>query len=388
MGDQFYINASINNPGLGNVLDKKPARYNVSFNQALIDKADDYYMAVVKFQIPLQGLPLFIFPIKPNQANANLSPLSIGVCETENPATIPSPPLTTGFDSPVIWIPQQYSQPVPTQNQTYQVVTPYYYCYSYAHFVYVTNQALLTAWTAAGSPGGAGKNPYFEYDSTSQSINLVAPYEFVNAASATGFGWRVYVNDYASYFFQAFDYDINHGRFEISTHSLATNNSYIASYPYSTRIENKPAGDITISEPNRGAGTTYLIKSEYRSNDYINSVRKLVFTSNQLPITKEYFPSANQSQSGDPSYLGVITDFNLDVNNEAGSQRSVALYDADIYRMIDLISPVPIRTIDIQIYWADSLNNLYPVEIGNLDSVNIKLGFFSKEVYNSDGSLK
>ena len=160
--DQFYINATIDNPGQGNVLDRKAARYNVSFDQPLLNKADDYYLAVVKFQIPLQALPLFIFPIKPNQANPNLSPLSIGVCETEDPTTIPSPPLSVGFDSPVIWIPQDYSQLVPTQNQNFQVVTPYYYCFSYAHFVYIVNQALLTAWTAATSPGGAGNNPYFE----------------------------------------------------------------------------------------------------------------------------------------------------------------------------------------------------------------------------------
>lgn len=385
--DNIYINCSINNPGDGNVLERKPARFNVTYEQPIIDDATDYYMSVIKFEIPLQGLPLFIFPIKPNQGNPNMSPLSVGVCENTDPTVPTTLPLTPGNDSPVTWVQQQQGITAPIQNQSYQVVTPYYYCYSYSHFVWLINRALNTAWGLAGSPGGAGKFPYFEYDTNTKLINLIMPYEFVNAASGTGFGWTVYFNDFASYYFQAFDYNLNYTRFEIATHSLATNNSYIAGPPYPQAITTT-AGPPDLIEPVRGPGLTYIIKSEYPANDYINSVRKIVFTTNQLPVVKEYFPSPGQSQSSDVSYLGVLTDFNLDINNVAGSQRSIALYDANIYKMIDLINPTPIRSIDLQIYWADGANNLYPLEIGNLDTVNIKLAFFSKKAYRANGSKK
>lgn len=374
MSDNIYVNLSINNSTSGgNVLTSQPAKVSISYEQPLLQKASDYYLSVVKFELPLQSLPLFVFPIVPNQANPNLSTMVVGVCENE---ATPGVPITTlQFSQTVIWETQSWNTQVPVQNQSYFVYTSYYDCYAYSHFVYLVNKALLAAWTAAGSPGGANQQPYFYYDNSTTTINLVYPYDFVNAASTTGTGWKVFINDAASYYFQAFDYEINNGRFEIATHSLATDYSYVAPSPW-------PQG----TGPNT-AGSTYICKAEYPSNDYINSIRKVVFVTNGLPIQKEYFPSPNTNQGG-ISYLGVLSDFNLDLNNKAGAQRSVALYEANIYRLVDLLSTGPLRNIDLAVYWADRLGFIYPLNIGTQDLVSIKLGFFSKALYNNDGTLK
>jgi hypothetical protein len=363
-----YLNLTINN---GGSTTNEPARFFVSYDQPLIPRASDFYAAVVKFECPLQSLPLFIFPIVPNQANPNLSKLQVGICEVPNPATLPNPPLTPQFIQSVIWETQNYNIPVPVQDQNFMVVTPYYYDYSYEHFVALVNRALNLAWVAGGSPGGAGNFPYFFYDVETKIINLAMPRAFHTAASGTGFGWTVFVNQDLNYYMQSFDYHKNVAgptpRYEIATSEIATNKSFWAT---------APIGTITAGVPD-----TYLIQQEYPSNDYINSVRGIVFISNNMPVRKEYFPAPNAGQNGLVSYLGVMSDFNLDNNNTSGAQRSVAIYNAQLYNLIDLLTDVPIRSIDLQVYWKDNFNNLYPLLLGPNDVINIKMGFFSKEIF-------
>ena len=381
MGDNIYININITNPGTGNVQGQvKQARTNISYDQPIVPKADDYTCAIVKYSIPLQDLPLFHMPIKPNQANSNLTTFVVGVCQEEDRALLPNPPLTPGFEAPVIWETQNWGTPVPVQNQPVQVITEYYDCYSYKHLIYLVNLALSNAWVAAGSPGAyAGTDilafgtgtPYFVYDSKSKLINLIMPMNFVeNGDVASPIKWKVYVNDNLGYFFQAFDYEINRNRFEIATHSLRSNSSYIALHPY--RENTLDAAARVLTE------TQYIIESEYPANEYINSIRKIVFVSNSLPIAKENFPAPYAGESGQVSYLGVMTDFNIDGTNTSGFQRSILTYESILYRMIDLNTSAPIRNFDFAVYWADNNNNLFPINIGNLDAVSIKLGFFKK----------
>ena len=362
--DNVYLNLVINNNSSSA---SSAAEYNVTYDQPILDRGSDFQMAVVKFEIPLSELPLFIFPIVPNQANSNLSTMKFGVCENDDPD-----PSTVLFSESVIWESQVFNAMAPTQNLVdKQVVTPYYGCFSYQHFVYLCNKALLQAWIAAGSPGGAGNQPYFEFDVSEKLIHLVAPYDFINAVnpSVNGQGWKVYMNSSASYYFQAFDYkiDLPTDVFQIDTHSLATNYSYVAPLPY-------PQGTGAHT-----AGSTYLIKQEYPSNEYINSVRKIVLVSNSLPVRKEYFPRPDVSQNGSINQLGVIASFNIDLENKAGSQRSIALYEANPYRMIDILTDGALRSLDIKVFWGDAKNNLYPLKLSPEDIVQIELGFFRKE---------
>ena len=358
-----YLNVTMDN---GGSTENVPARTFINYDQNLIPKATDFYCAVVKFEIPLQSLPLFIMPIQPNQVNPNLTTLQVGICEVTPTLPGNNPPLTPQFMQPVIWETQNYNIPVPIQDQPFQVVTPYYYDYSYEHFVYLINKALNAAWVAGGSLGAV---PYFFYDVDTKIINLIMPQSFQTAGG--GLGWTVCVNQNLNYYMQSFDFHkvniAGTSRFEIATGELATNRTYWAPPPY---------GNNTAS--------TYLIQQEYPSNDYINSVRKIILITNNIPVRKEYFPAPNVAQSGLTSFLGIMSDFNLDNNNIAGAQRSTAIYSANLYNLIDLVTEIPIRQIDLQIFWADNKNNLYPVTLGPNDVANIKLGFFSKSLFDNN----
>jgi len=357
----------------GGSTENVPAKTFINYDQNIIPKASDFYCAVIKFEIPLQSLPLFVMPIVPNQVNPNLTTLQVGICEVTPNLPGNNPPLTPQFIENVIWETQNYNIPVPIQDQNFQVVTPYYYDYSYEHFVYLINKALALAWVAGGSIGGHA--PYFFYDVQTKIINLIMTKAFQDNAthpSTTGLGWTVCVNGNLNYYMQSFDYHKHTipNRYEISVKDLATNKSYWAPSPY---------GTTTV------AGTdTYLIQQEYPSNDYINSVRKIILITNNIPVRKENFPAPNIAQTGLTSFLGIMSDFNLDNNNIAGAQRSTAIYSAQVYNLIDMITEIPVRQVDLQIFWADNNNNLYPVTLGPNDVANIKLGFFSKSLYDNN----
>ena len=50
--------------------------YDTTLNESLINNAENYYMSVIDFAIPLSSVPLMIFPIAPNSGLTNASLLN------------------------------------------------------------------------------------------------------------------------------------------------------------------------------------------------------------------------------------------------------------------------------------------------------------------------
>jgi hypothetical protein len=76
----------------------------------------------------------------------------------------------------VIWEPENvasYTVVPPTANPV-QIESPYYYSYSYTHFISLVNKALNKAWVgASGGTGGIGTQcPFFEFDEASGLFSL------------------------------------------------------------------------------------------------------------------------------------------------------------------------------------------------------------------------
>lgn len=59
-------------------------------------------------------------------------------------------------------------------------------------------------------------------------------------------------------------------------------------------------------------------------------------------------------------------------------------YSAGQYRLVDLVSDTAIRDIDIQVYWEDKFGNLNTFYLQPNSNINIKIGFFSKELYHGN----
>src|ERR1700759_2826868 len=141
--DNVYLNVVIQNTGINDTTGTTNdadivAEYNVTKTLPILDKCSQYYCSIIRFDIPLQSVPLFIMPIIPAssfinpQPNPNLSPLIIGIDYL-------------GVDYPVnvLYIADN-NLPVPTQNLVgQQVITEYYYGYTYEQLITMIKTALI-----------------------------------------------------------------------------------------------------------------------------------------------------------------------------------------------------------------------------------------------------
>lgn len=320
------------------------AEYRVTKTIPILDKASDYYCSVIRFDLPLNIVPLYIFPIIPNQANPNLSPMIIGV--------------RTGgvnFSQNLIYVANNpYTAPSQVGAIT-QVITPYYFVYQYQNLIDSLNTALAAAFVAAGSPGG-GTAPYFFFDPVTQFINLIANNTFITAP-ATLF-WNESLNNYLDAFHVNFlGYNQPQGR--VFDFIFDTGNNFLAPVPPFI------AGDRKYSQ-------------QYNVINYWSSLRKIIITSNSIPIQNEFTPSNN---SGISATLPIITDF-VPSLEFAGQGRSIAYYyPTGQYRLVDMKSDLPLYTIDFKVYWQDKHGNTYPLNISIFQQGSIKLAFLKKSIY-------
>jgi hypothetical protein len=434
--DVIYVNCNINSDDRLFI----PARYDVTYDSPLISNPKDYFLSVVKFSIPLQQIPLLIPPIVPDQFSSTvpgtndgpiLNPLNISkynvgtasqaaniitgigpnftpdmigswikfqngvtaeVTGFTNPTTLtvtqnqvviaqpyelfygPNPnhtfidvgissiaTPTTRFQRPVIWETQNLLTTPSVQNQELPVITPYYYLYNYSHYTKLVSEALEKAWVDAGSPGNFA--PKLLWNQNNQNFEFQVDLAMVDAGFTVSFD-----EDFYS-FIPGFNVD------------------QVQNREYNLIIEpsplNFPEGGGPGAADNRlqWPTGTLIVKPDFNSIDYFSSFRRLIIASNSLPAQKEYYPILGSAkQSGFASTLGIISDFQIDVQ-KPGQQTGVAVYDANLYRLVDLISDYPIRKIDLQLYWTDVNNNLYPLFLTPYQNVNIKLGFFHKKLY-------
>lgn len=329
MADNIYVNVTMANTSNNTT---SQATTSIAYDTALIDDPTQYYMSVVKMEIPLQGVPLFVFPTPGLGNDWIIGMVNAG---TAYPQTVPFVSFN-GFNN----------------SSSFN----YYYVYHYDQLIVMINRALYDSWVAAGSPAGGA--PYISFNAESGLFSIIQ-----NKPQAD-LGWNVYWNNNFNIYFPSFGVNL------INIDSTAANARYILT------CEQK-SYDVTYT-----VGTNYVIPQNNPSVDYLNSIRKIILMSNSLPVRKEiYPPSIGSLGSSNNNSIPIITDFQLEVNNIPGQQRSILTYSADTLRLVDLINNSPINRLDLTLFWADSLNNLYPLYITKSDSVTIKLGFFKKSLF-------
>jgi hypothetical protein len=348
--DNVYLNVVFQNSTPNTEL---IAEYNVTKTLPILDKPSNYFAAVVRFDVPLNSVPLFVIPIVPNQVNPNLTPFTFTI---------------NASSTNVIYVPDNtYTAPI--QNQQTQVITPYYYVYSFQNLINAFNTALAASYVAAGSPGGAGA-PFFIFNPVTQLLGLVVSVAFITA------GATIIINQALTNYLEGFELIFN----------VATNTFQFVLKNNGNNGFNLPGNTIAVASP-----PTWLIMSqEYTSMEYWLSLRKIVLISNTIPITFEYIPAFDTA--GNPSAVAtsipILTDFVPNIEDAAQS-RSIAVYNPTAqYRLIDMIGDSPLQTIDLRIYWQDKLGNYYPIFIEPFQQASVKIGFFRRDLYENGNPNK
>lgn len=366
-----YVNVTMNNP---QGLPSQTAQFDNQYDRNILTSCQDNLMAVVNFSLPLQNLPLFIFPVVPGQTDPNLSTLVVGICQNATQSNIDA-----GISAPVVnfpqtleWVPANLTVPVPSQvGQTVQNLTPYYWGYSYQHFVNLVNTAIQAAWAAANTAEGVtiGLCPIFAYDAALHTFSWILSTTFTDDATGSPPGWSVFWN-------QAFD-------------SLVNNFNTIENSPDFFILENVKSrltnlGSALILPTGYTSSTTITLAQDFTTLDNFNTAERILIISTSIPVVPDFFASnyiQNQNNGGALSnFERVMVDTTLDFDANVGAQRSTFVYNPALYQYADLQSSLPLTRISLRCVWMDSLGNFNDIPIMKGDVATVKLGFYSKKL--------
>ena len=145
---------------------------------------------------------------------------------------------------------------------------------------------------------------------------------------------------------------------------------------------NELGGDMRQS-PVADLDYFYFMQDYYSLGNW-QCLNKVIILSNTIPIRAETLSGKpGDPTSGQSVSMPVLFDF-IPTRNFLTQVSSVVQYEnKGEHRLIDLIGQNPLKNINISLGWEDYLGNIYPLYITSYKSVNIKLGFFKKELFNN-----
>ncbi len=395
--DNVYFNAVFPRPSDTDVLRRPvtvPAEFSETRTVSLLPKCSDYYCSVVRFDIPLDLIPILIMPIVPGTdalgpppaAPRNITPFIIGI-RYNGVTYVQNIPgnnfgITTNYSANIIWTPEDFTVlPVFQTSPKALIPSPWLYMYSYETFIDMINGALAAAYAifAAANPAApqaiANVAPFYYYDATTQLISLVAHISWATTLAQhfpdpPGVA-RICMNYELNLYLDAF-------------HSMVVPPGIFPLIPannINVFIEDLHWNGFPVNT--YPAVPTYVkVTQAYNNITYWNSLRRLVITTNTIPIVQESVPVGDRN-TGAAATLPIISDF-IPQLTTAGDSRTIAYYiPTGQYRLADMIQDQPLQKIDLKLFWSDKDGNLYPIMISQFQQANVKLGFFKKTLYKN-----
>lgn len=358
--DRKYYNVAIaNNENLNG---ENLASYKNVFNQPLIDNPSDYYLAIIRFQIPTMGIPILIPEIEsfgPNNPTGDVNKTVYNVELTYN-----------GFSSGetnVIYIPSTtFFVPRPiTASDPNPMKQPsnYYFIFNFRHFIDMVNNAYIQAFTNLNNilianlqPIIPGIAPFITYNGTNQLMTFHASPSFLHNTLNTNA--RIYMNYKLFTFFDGVEVILNN-------------------YLSATGIE------ILILDYNgtNFDGTNYLISQQYPTLSTWNVFKSIQITSSLLPVETESVPVSRFDNQNVLNTLPVVKDFIPFYENGYEFRSFINFRFSGSYELINLNSNVPITVVDLQVYWLDRYGNRYLVSIPYNQVLTIKFAFIKKDTF-------
>lgn len=374
--DNIYFNITIANDannGDGLTL----AVYDETLTIPLLNNPQDYYCSIIRFQIPLNSIPFFYFPLDISQTDPNRSNCIIGIRDAAG----------NYFPRPVFFEPYGGSPPRAvgpfTQNDSTNI---YYQIFSVSYWLDCINRALVQCATDAGIM----IPPFYTLNTTNGTISLTAPnlFLFPNPAYPTpappysppaGIP-LIYMNANLNNFLSSFKTAL----VQFNDNIPVTTPAPIMTVPRSFEFFH------ILTLPPGSTSSSTIFQEDFQSLSLWSDLQRLVITSTSLPINYEITPlvATGSNQSGVATYVPIITDFALSIDDVAQSL-SIAIYSPTTqYRLVDMTSNAPISKINLQVFWADKYGNLIPLSITSGQQITIKLAFLKKDLYKNSNLLK
>lgn len=350
--DKSYFNLVLPGPVWNNQTQKYTKLPNTSiqqtFEKAIIDIPEDYYLAVVRLSVPTGNIPLHI-----------MEPLVVGGLPLIYVVTLEYNGVSSSVN--LVWNPTTHTDPT---NEFY------YAAYRYGEIVSCINKAFTEAFNNINPPVGA-KPPfmYFNPDKQRFVMNAQAAYYSVddngNTAPPAVDAIKIYVNGPLQVFFDGMSQILRGYNFQILMRDWNGMNWM------------NPTNTFPAAAPE------YLFnEQQWVSLALINSVKSVQIISNSLPIKKEYVPQFTENGiTGNISSVGILKDF-IPIFEAGENMRTYLNFVNDgPYQLINMYGRTAITNIDISIRWTDKNGKAYPIEIPYDQTISIRFGFFKKKSF-------
>lgn len=326
--DHIYFNATLVNKSPVSV----PANYNVTMVNSIIENPDEWYLTILRFNIPGHDVPIFVWA--PNYYYVSL--VYQGQTFTQE-------------------VTQQYPEPPPFEN----------YYYTYQAWIDDINYAFNLAFKAliAAFPSApVASPPIIIFDPSTRLFSFIVPntYDIVANPSTV----QIWLNTYIHFFFESM------------IMIFASETAQYLNYQIfvQQRIDN--VYDSSTTPP------LLFISQEIPSLFLWNDLVGLLVTSGTMPVQQEYFPLYGKQISSANS-LAIISDFQPLNSNELRSNLVFQYQPSGPYRLIDLFGSSPIRNISFTVFWYDRVQNIYQLLVPPGQTLSLKLLFVKKDLYKS-----
>ena len=357
--DKIYYNISINgNPGPNNYY--IPAKFSVNLNDSIVLDASKFSLIVQKFKIDSESIPLFhVELLQPqNKIVGNVGFITKYVIYLTNNGNVYSQPLI--YNKP-------FAPPAPIIKQNDDGTVIYdnrhnmFSIYSYSDFLLMINTAINSIATQAGLTD----IPFFEYDPFSERIKFFVPEDFTSGLYFSKNLLQFIGEGFSTNYFNINPVGINEKVFSIN----------IRKFTYNQQEYNMVLYDV--------------MTQEHKAISSWACINRVLFVSNNLPITREFFPVNDSGgilvgNGNDPyrkmSNMPIITSFLIDSSN-AGDYRTSIIFstgDVDNSDIITMPTNVDIRNIDIEVHWSDKFGNVYPLVLADGKQIDLRLAFIKK----------
>lgn len=300
----------------------KLASKNITYSSPIIDKANDYYVAIARFSISHMSIPLYFFGESPStkywvEFNGNREFL---VYQTAGYYS------DFGYENPVFY---------------------------YHQFAGMVNAALSLTNPSA---------PFIQYSSISEKFSLYFNGDTVAIDTTVTFSGDLFRQ---LQFIQAVR--------NADDSYTVTFEDYQAGLNYYENQDPATSGTIPF---------LYYMEQERPALYLLNQVQNIAFISNRIPTTKEYVPNFTPDKENVLSSRSILCDF---IPNLGGGRdlSEYQYYPQGPLRLINMESEKPITAIDVQLYFVTKDGTYYPLYLEQGEGITIKFIFMKKSLANS-----
>jgi hypothetical protein len=312
--NHIYFNVRIE----PDALKKREGLFSVNRVQPVLDKTDDYEMAVVRFSLPLTSVPLIVF-----EDNYFSVSLKIG---------------TNEYTEYLQWV----------SNSNVDLENRFIYIVQDLLDLINTAYALLFSNLSGANVITSTVPPFMSFSSETNLITLNVPQSFLVDGIDIYANEKLYLkmNSFQDFYNEfVSDGQLNY-KFVIQ--DLFDNNVNYDGIDYYTSIQ------------------------EFATIGTLSDLQSILFNTTQIPVNRELDGAQKNITSN------FLTDFEPTQSNKWYGGGLLQFFPQGPLRYIDLLSKNELKDIDIQIKWKSKKGNIYPYLLQGDQSATIKLLFRKK----------